>query len=389
MQVDITKLESIGIDRIVLNNLKVLNFDDLEKETRYTQKKEIVEKVEYTEFGVFSMSYTRNSRDTGDIYDFSTLELNPSKIINGHNVYNSNLAQLKESIEIVLKKLSNIGIEIDITEAKIKEIELDTTIVADFETLQEVVLLIGRANYKKALVISSFRNEDIPRSIKKDRSLYLNSKISDFKKGNTGKVIKLYDKTFEMYLNHNIMLDKQLTRIEVLFGQDYFRNVMERTGLDNSLKTFLLNDVLEDIFLKSLVNEMLTKPVKYLKKIKKNLAFEFNNFRRNERVKRQFRKKLKQQGKEIPAHYREERGVFKHLQNESWIFDFSFLVELVNEHVPVKHKGIFEKQILKNYIHVANLSLYEFLLKKIFGENFYTSCSTLSGYMENRDNAEL
>ena len=237
MQVDITKLESIGIDRIVLNNLKVLNFDDLEKETRYTQKKEIVEKVEYTEFGVFSMSYTRNSRDTGDIYDFSTLELNPSKIINGHNVYNSNLAQLKESIEIVLKKLSNIGIEIDVTEAKIKEIELDTTIVADFETLQEVVLLIGRANYKKALVISSFRNEDIPRSIKKDRSLYLNSKISDFKKGNTGKVIKLYDKTFEMYLNHNIMLDKQLTRIEVLFGQDYFRNVMERAGLDNSLKS--------------------------------------------------------------------------------------------------------------------------------------------------------
>lgn len=139
MQVDITKLESIGIDRIVLNNLKVLNFDDLEKETRYTQKKEIVEKVEYTEFGVFSMSYTRNSRDTGDIYDFSTLELNPSKIINGHNVYNSNLAQLKESIEIVLKKLSNIGIEIDITEAKIKEIELDTTIVADFETFIKAV----------------------------------------------------------------------------------------------------------------------------------------------------------------------------------------------------------------------------------------------------------
>lgn len=389
MQVDTARLENIGIDRIVLNNLKVLNFDELEKETRYTQNKELVEKVEYTEFGVFSMSYTRNSKDTGNIYDFSTLELNPSKLINGHNVYNSNLAQLKESIEIVLKKLETSGIKVDITEAKIKEVELDTTIVADFETLQEVILLIGRANYKKALVISSFKNEDIPRSIKKDRSLYLNSKISDFKKGNTGKVIKLYDKTFEMYLNHNIMLDKQLTRIEVLFGQDYYRNTMERMGLDNSLKSFLANDTLEEIFLKSLVSEVLTKPVKYLEKIKKNLAFEFNNFRRNERVKREFRKKLQQQGKEIPLYYKEERGVFKHLKDESWIFDFSFLIELVNEYVPLKHKGVFERQILKKYIHITNLSLYEFLLKKIFGEYFYTNYSTLSGDVKEAEKLEL
>lgn len=389
MQVDTARLENIGIDRIVLNNLKVLNFDELEKETRYTQNKELVEKVEYTEFGVFSMSYTRNSKDTGNIYDFSTLELNPSKLINGHNVYNSNLAQLKESIEIVLKKLETSGIKVDITEAKIKEVELDTTIVADFETLQEVILLIGRANYKKALVISSFKNEDIPRSIKKDRSLYLNSKISDFKKGNTGKVIKLYDKTFEMYLNHNIMLDKQLTRIEVLFGQDYYRNTMERMGLDNSLKSFLANDTLEEIFLKSLVSEVLTKPVKYLEKIKKNLAFEFNNFRRNERVKREFRKKLQQQGKDIPQYYKEERGVFKHLKDESWIFDFSFLIELVNEYVPLKHKGVFERQILKKYIHITNLSLYEFLLKKIFGEYFYTNYSTLSGDVKEAEKLEL
>lgn len=389
MQVDTARLENIGIDRIVLNNLKVLNFDELEKETRYTQNKELVEKVEYTEFGVFSMSYTRNSKDTGNIYDFSTLELNPSKLINGHNVYNSNLAQLKESIEIVLKKLETSGIKVDITEAKIKEVELDTTIVADFETLQEVILLIGRANYKKALVISSFKNEDIPRSIKKDRSLYLNSKISDFKKGNTGKVIKLYDKTFEMYLNHNIMLDKQLTRIEVLFGQDYYRNTMERMGLDNSLKSFLANDTLEEIFLKSLVSEVLTKPVKYLEKIKKNLAFEFNNFRRNERVKREFRKKLQQQGKDIPLYYKEERGVFKHLKDESWIFDFSFLIELVNEYVPLKHKGVFERQILKKYIHITNLSLYEFLLKKIFGEYFYTNYSTLSGDVKEAEKLEL
>lgn len=388
--VDTTKLEKVGIDRIVLNNLKILNFDELEKETRYTANNEIIEKIEYTEYGFFSMSYTRNGKkETGETYHFSSLELNPSKIKNGHNIYNANLIDLKESLEIVLKKLRDIGIELDITEAKIKEVEIDMTLVADFETLQEVILLIGRANYKKALVISSFRNEDIPQRLKRDRNLYLNSKISDLKKGNSGKTIKLYDKTFEMLLHHNIKLDKELTRIEVLFGQDYFRSIMDRVGLDNNLKTFITNDVLEDIFIKSLTTELLIKPIKYLKKIKKNLTYDFNNFRRNENVKREYRKKYINQGKEVPECYKEERGVFKYLKNNSWIFDFSFLVEIVNKNIISNHRKDFEKQILKNYIHITNLSLYKFLLKKVFGEYFYDYYNELVGIQKNNINLEL
>lgn len=376
--VDTKQLNKIGIDRIVLNNLEILNFDELEKETRVTQNNEIIEKVEYTEYGAFSMSYTRNSKGTaGEFYHFSSLELNPSKLKNGHNIYNANLVELRESVEEVAKKLEKAGIKIDVTDAKIKEVEIDVTFVADFEALQEVILLIGRANYKKALVMSSFRNEDIPRKLKRDRTLYLNSKLSDGKKSNGGKVIKLYDKSFEMYLKHGLVLDKELTRIEVLFGQDYFRNVMERAGLDNSLKTFLLNNVLEDIFIKSLHSELLTKPTKYLEKIKKNLTYDFNNFRRNENVKRMYRKKYIEQGKEIPEHYKEERGVLKYLKDNSWIFDFSFLVEIVHENIASKQRKDFEKQIIKKYMQITNLSLYKFLLKKVFGENFFTDCNVL------------
>ncbi|MDY2980181.1 MAG: phage/plasmid replication protein [Fusobacterium sp.] len=371
MLVDTTKLEKVGIDRIVLNNFQILNFDELDKETKYTANNEIVEKIEYIEYGIFSLSYTKNSKgETGETYHFSSLELNPSKLKNGHNIYNANLTELRESLEIVLKKLESVGIKLDITEAKIKEVEIDMTLVIDFEELQEVILLIGRANYKKALVISSFRNEDIPQKLKRDRTLYLNSKVPDVKKGNTGKIIKFYDKTFELYIRQGIKIDKELMRIEVLFGQDYFRNIMERIGLDNSLKTFLMNNVLEDIFIKSLTNELLIKPKKYIEKIKKKLNYDFNNFRRNENVKREYRKRYIEQGKEIPEAYKEERGVFKYLKNNSWIFDFSFLLEVVNKNIISRHRQNFEKQILKNYTNITNLSIYNFLIKKVFGEFF-------------------
>ena len=130
MLVDTKQLNKIGIDRIVLNNLEILNFDELEKETRVTQNNEIIEKVEYTEYGAFSMSYTRNSKGTaGEFYHFSSLELNPSKLKNGHNIYNANLVELKESVEEVTKRLEKAGIKIDATDAKIKEIEIDVTFV--------------------------------------------------------------------------------------------------------------------------------------------------------------------------------------------------------------------------------------------------------------------
>ena len=357
--VDTTKLEKVGIDRIVLNNFQILNFDELDKEAKYTANNEIVEKIEYIEYGIFSLSYTKNSKgETGETYHFSSLELNPSKLKNGHNIYNANLTELRENLEIVLKKLESVGIKLDITEAKIKEVEIDMTLVIDFEELQEVILLIGRANYKKALVISSFRNEDIPQKLKRDRTLYLNSKVPDVKKGNTGKIIKFYDKTFELYIRQGIKIDKELMRIEVLFGQDYFRNIMERIGLDNSLKTFLMNNVLEDIFIKSLTNELLIKPKKYIEKIKKKLNYDFNNFKKNENVKREYRKRYIEQDKEIPEAYKEERGVFKYLKNNSWIFDFSFLLEVVNKNIISRHRQNFEKQILKNYKNITNLSIY-------------------------------
>lgn len=370
--IDKSKLNRIGIDRVVINNFSILNFEKLEKK-EITNKYEYIERLEFKDT-YFSLCYSNNLKASGEIFNVSSLEFNPTRFFNGHNIYNSSVFEMKTCLKIIYQKLLTNGIEIDLSEAKIKEIELNITFEQNFEELAEVLLLIGRANYQKALGIYSFYEEDIPSKIRKERSLYINTKVQDFKKENAGKIIKFYDKTFEILINHDLKITEELTRLEVLFGRDYYRNTVEKYGISNSLKDFLITEnLINKLFIEAIEKEVKSKPIKYLEEIKKNLAYDFNNFRRNEKVKRIEREKLKKQGKDIPIIYKEERGVFNYLQKNSWIFDYTFLYEIIKENVLSKHRKDYERQIVKKYKDIKNMELYEKLLKKIFRENFLTN----------------
>lgn len=148
----------------------------------------------------------------------------------------------------ILKVLKDAGVDLDISEAKIRELEINITLDKSYSELNEVILLL-RANYKKALGLYSATDSNIPDKIKRDRNIYINSKL-DTKKDITEKVIKIYDKTFEMLYRNNIFLDRELTRVEALFGRDYYRNIMERINCDNSLKTFLEVNILKKYSMK-------------------------------------------------------------------------------------------------------------------------------------------
>ena len=111
---------------------------------------------------------------------------------------------------------------------------------------------------------------------------------------------------------------------------------------------------------------MKVEPLKYLEVIKKKLKLKFLNFKRNENVKKQERIKLKSLGKEIPELYRETRGVFEYLDKEAWIFDYSFLQELVLEKIDSKSRQKYLKQIENKYLDKNNKEVYEELLKTVF-----------------------
>ena len=359
MIIDKDRLNRIGIDRVVLNNFKIANFENLEKR-QIKSKNEYIEKLEKkTDF--FSLNYSVAKLETEELYTTASLEFNPNRIREGNNIYNSSVSEFKEQLDIIVKNLLDNGIWLDLSTATIKEIELNTTFMKNFGDLHEVLLLIGRANYKKALGMYSFSDSNVPSSIKYDRTIYINPP-NEFKKDIDRKVIKIYDKTFELRRVWRMDLHEELTRVEVLCGRDFYRRSVAKYGVTNSIHD-LKDKILEDIFIKSLENEIL---VKYLETIKSNLYYDFFNFKRNEKVKREERKRLQDSKKEIPDHLRETKGVFKYLDKESWIFDYSFLQELVLEEVDSKHKNDYLKQIKKNYMHKKNKEVYENLLKNIF-----------------------
>ena len=368
LDIDLSKIGKIGIDRVVISNFKILNFNKLER-------KEILNKLEYSEkieikSKNYNLIFSENLTLSGKEYNCSSLEFNPNKIRDGHNIYNSTPQELKETLINLVKELNEKGIEIDITNAKIKEIELNITLGKGFEELSEVMLLIGRANYKKAIGIYSFLSESIPAKIKKDRCLYINNKLN-FKNENNGKVIKIYDKTFEMRTTRSLELKEKLTRVEVLLGRDYFRYAMKREGLTNDLKDFIEFANIKNIFLNSIINELVDKPLKQLEIIKKKLNSKFLKFRRNETLKRIERNKIKKLGGIVPEYLREERGVFEYLKRVSWIFDYSFLYKLVIDNISSNHHKDFERQIVKRYLKIKNREIYEELINKIFGDNFF------------------
>lgn len=362
MRGDISKLGVIGIDRIILNNFKVLNFENLEKK-EIINKFETVEKFEIKDDD-FTLTYSQIKKVSGEKYDFSTLEFNPNKIILKHNLYNSNELDLIVCLNQIITKLHTQGISIDVNDIKIREIELNTNIDIAYEELNEVILLLLKANHSKAIGVYSVENSFIPHKIKQDRCIYINSK--NFEKDVTGKIIKIYDKSYEFFYKNSIETNIKITRVEVLMGRDYFRVAMEKLGFDNRLDTFLKAGVIKTLFTTAIENELKTKPSLEITKIKNNLEKDFINFRRIEKSKRLEREKIKKFGKPIPEHLKEERGVFEFLKRESWIFDYSFLLEIVNKNISTKHRKDFEKQIINKYLSNNNFQLYNLLLQKIF-----------------------
>lgn len=362
MKVDVTKLGVIGIDRIVLSNFKIQNFEELEK-------KEIINKLEHIQrFEIkqktFHLIYSEVIQADGESYNYATLEFNPNKIMYEHNIYNSSKKNMMECLEHIVSILATDNIVVDLKEAKIKEIELNITLDIAYETLDEIILLILKANKNKAIGVYSVGESYIPTKIKQDRCIYINTNTTS--KDVTGKIIKIYDKTFEMYQKNNTSLDINLTRVEVLFGRDYYRNTVERLGVDNSLVSFLSSEIMEKIFFQAIETELKIKPFKEIKKIKSNLEKNFNNFRRNERAKRKERQKLKKLNKDIPKYLKEERGVFEYLRRESWIFDYEFLFEIVKKNVISKHQKDYERQIIKKYLNINNQQRLNNFLNLIF-----------------------
>ena len=359
MEIELNKLSKIGIDRVVLSNFKIRNWDKLDK-------KEIIDKLIYTQKLNFKdenydFSYCNNLKDTGEEYDISYLEFNPIKLMTGLNIYNANMEDFKKCILYIEDSFKKSGIELDLSEAKIKEIELNITLPIVYSDLSEVITLFGKANKKRGLGLYTIDPDETSiHKMQKTGTFYINPKRK------TGKVIKIYNKTLELNNKSEVYISQPLTRLEVLLGRDYFREVMERIGLDNTLSKFisLTNENLSKIFQEAIEQELIANVEITLEKLEKKLIRAFFNFRKNENSKRKERIKILNNGKTIPDYLKEDRGAFRYLEKNFWIFDVSFLSKICTL-IESKNRNAYIIQ-LKNYSNINNLEKYKDFINRIF-----------------------
>lgn len=353
---DNLSIGKIGIDRIILNNFEIENFNEL-------NKREYITEVEYYEelnvsTELFKLSFSSHLNITkNDIFTISEISFNPNKIIDGNNINNSDIEKLIEAKNIIKKLLKDQGVKISFENAKIKEVELNINLDFNFSKYNEVFLAIGRANYKRSIGMYSFEKEDIPKKIKRDRTLYINL---------SGRTIKFYDKKFESKLKYDLYIKNELLRTEIIFERDFYRNAMKKRYLDNNLSTLINNfNVLEQIFINELNENVFIKTQKYIENnLKNNLENEYLDFKEREKRKRETKKMLKDKGEDY-SHIKEIRGVYQYLNENSWIFDKSFLEDIIIKNVASKHQKREIELINKKYYEIINLERFEKLKKRL------------------------
>lgn len=318
---DYRKLIRIGIDRIVLYNFEVLRSPPKGK----TDTQMYLEEYVRVKDELFSLDSTVRLYADGRLTEYKSLSFNPNKILYGHNIYNSRPVDIIQAIEKLEKILEHKGIEIDLTNAKIEELEVNFNFNIDFLEYTEVftALFIKQKQFKKT---SEGTKNTSYKDIYKDQTISSNLKTSR---------VQIYDKTKE--INNPDILSEKITRLEWWFHSSVYQYYIKKYNLDNRLSTMLEKfEVVEELFLEKTKKELLKKGFEFLnKELKPNLEMQYLRFKKVNRF-------AKEKGS------KQRRDVYKYLEKEFWIFDYLYLIEIIEKH-DKPHFTREKLRILKKY----------------------------------------
>lgn len=302
---DRNKIFRVGIDRLSLYNFKINKMCD--GLVINTSNDTFSQESTHVKDELFSLDTSVRIFKNGEVREFKTITFNPNKILHGQNVHNCR-EELIDALFELEKILNERGIEIDFTEAKINNIEINQNIGIDFKELNEVFLLFfSQKNNSKA----TFRNTDNIKFMQKLKS-------ESFFYKNTALKIRAYDKTAEV--NDLEVLNFPVTRVEYMFERQTYSYFLKKLGQDNTLQTLIGNiELIDYMFIYYLKKDFIKKSVNFLNEnLKKTLEVQYMNFKKNNKLARETNRKQK-------------RNVYKFLE-EFWIFDYKFVQEIVKKH---------------------------------------------------------
>lgn len=333
------KLERVGIDKLVLSGIKI----ETDKKSLFTEGQGWVEEKFEIKEEQFSIEKTIKLYESGEVRETTYLRFNPNKILHGHNIYNARNFELKESINRLISLLNDKNIHIDLSDAKISEIEININLDLTFEEYKEVFTLL----FLKLPKLRKIGNINLNESYKK---LFQDSTLDG---GWKNHKVRVYDKKREV--DDKNLLDFELIRLEWwLSSSTYKYYATERFNIDNTLEALLEDhNILDKIFMELCHEKLFKEAYRYLEKeLVPNLELSYLEFKKQNKLARVTGRSSK-------------RNVYKYLEDNSWIFDYSNLENIISSH-DKPHKTREIKRIKDNYSHLDNKDKLSYLVGKIF-----------------------
>lgn len=335
---DRDKLERIGIDKLVLSGIKI----EADEKSLFTEGQGWIEEKFEIKEELFSIEKTIKLYESGEIREVTYLRFNPNRLLHGHNIYNSRNFELKESINRLMSLLKSKNISIDLTEAKISEIEININLDLTFEEYKEVFTLL----FLKLPKLRKIGNINLNESYKK---LFSDSTLDG---GWKNHKVRVYDKKREV--DDKNLLDFELTRLEWwLSSSTYKYYATERFNIDNTLEALLEDhNILDKIFIELCHEKLFKEAYRYLEKeLEPNLELSYLQFKKQNKLARATGRTPK-------------KNVYKYLEDNSWIFDYFNLIEIVKKHNK-KHRGREIERIEHKYPHLNNKEKLSYLVSII------------------------
>lgn len=342
MILDLDKCLRFGVDKLSIYNFKLTCHNELK--AIEDNESYLKESLYIREKGLFNLEYSITlMKNSNEVKEYSVLTFNPNRIIYGHNIYNSKKEEIDYALDKLLKSLKIKGIELDLTAAKIKDLEININFSVDYQEYYEVFLLM----------ISQLRNSKYFGEIKNSKKFKDKFLDEGLFNRNTRKAVRIYDKAREVKSKEGIDIS-YLSRFEMTLFRPSINFFCKKNNLVNEFKN-LSDSFIEEIFKYYFERDINSRIYEFLNQLKKILESEYLAFKNTQKLARRSNKKIKYK-------------IYDYLK-EFWIFDKEHLISIIKEY-DSSHLSREREKINKEFYQKENFfklkEIIDIILTQIF-----------------------
>lgn len=317
MILDLEKCLRFGVDKLSIYNFKLTCHNELK--AIEDNESYLKESLYIREKGLFNLEYSITlMKNSNEVKEYSVLTFNPNRIIYGHNIYNSKKAEIDYALDKLLKTLKLRGISIDLSTAKIKDLEININFSVDYQEYYEVFLLM----------ISQLKNPKFFGEIKNSKKF--NEKFLDegFSDRTTRKIIRIYDKAKEVKAKEGIDIS-YLSRLEMTLFRPSINFFCKKNNIVNQFN-YIDDFFIEEIFKYYFERDINSRIDNFLLELSKVLESEYLAFKNTQKLARKSKKKVKYK-------------IYDYLK-QFWVFDKEQIISIIKQY-DNKHLGQEKRKI--------------------------------------------